>query len=479
MVRLASWIFCFCFSFASVESAERDDSESPDVVWRVDEEVRFDMRELSHRFGGFGTQVWAFNNNPKVDLEQKLAALDIRYVRLTRQGTSEQMRSLRELTDRMQIEWVYTVWSAPPGLADSRGVLEDVRGFAKWWVEQVGALARDGMTPHYIELMNEPDSMGHWSTGIGPATYNSLVKRVRDALDRSGFASVGIIGPGLAHLNWEEHNTKWIDALDPEAVAALAAWSTHSWDDGDLCRGGSSCIETQWMAFQRATRRKDAHKPIFVTEYASKEATFHGVSYPRPESTWRTDAGYYSATNTVAYAVRLYENSLALLNSGANVPFVWQLVDEIAELDSLGKSWGLVDINGRPKPAYTALTTLCSKLPVGAAVVRAPDQSSNTLYAAAFVHEDRTVVAIANDSDVSRTSTIRLANAFGPLEILDVTAFELGHRGEPSIGEADIGRVVKRPLSLVFPEDASEQAFQVRLPANSTMTIVLRSSETI
>ena len=61
-------------------------------------------------------------------------------------------------------------------------MLEDARGFAKWWVEQVGALARDGMTPHYIELMNEPDSMGHWSTGIAPATYNSVVKGFRDAL---------------------------------------------------------------------------------------------------------------------------------------------------------------------------------------------------------------------------------------------------------------------------------------------------------
>ena len=386
-MRLASWIFCFCFSFASVESAERDDSESPDVVWRADEEVRFDMRELSHRFGGFGTQVWAFNNNPKVDLEQKLAALDIRYVRLTRQGTSEQMRSLRELTDRMQIEWVYTVWSAPPGLADSRGVLEDVRGFAKWWVEQVGALARDGMTPHYIELMNEPDSMGHWSTGIGPATYNSLVKRVRDALDRSGFASVGIIGPGLAHLNWEEHNTKWIDALD-----------THSWDDGDLCRGGASCIERQWPSFRRAFERQDAAKPVFVTEFGTKETTYNGVRYPHPgqETLFPDHASeptrYYSATDTVAYAVRLFENSLALANEGANVPFIWQLVDEPSELLELRKSWGLVDLEGQNKPAFQAIATLGSAIPEDALVVEPPKQMADGLYAAAFIAGDAVVV---------------------------------------------------------------------------------------
>ena len=94
-MRLASWTFafCLCFALASVESAERASSKSLDVVCCADEEVGFDVRELSHRFGGFGTQVWAFNNNPQVDLEQKLAALNIRYVRLTRQGTSEQMSS--------------------------------------------------------------------------------------------------------------------------------------------------------------------------------------------------------------------------------------------------------------------------------------------------------------------------------------------------------------------------------------------------
>jgi hypothetical protein len=439
---------------------------------------------VGHRLDGFGTQVFTFNNNQKIDLLGKLEQLNIRYVRLTRQGTWEQMRSLRELTDRLSIEWVYTVWSAPGELSDEKGMLEDLPGFTRWWVEQVEALTREGMKPRYVELMNEPDSMGHWSTGIAPEAYNSVVKAIRKALDERGFLDIGIVGPGLAHLDWGQHNTTWIEALDVHGIESLAAWSTHSWDDGDLCRGGASCIERQSRPFQSVTRGQDGRKPVFVTEYGSKETEYQGGRYPNPASTvWCADADhgrrYYSVTNTVAYAVRLYENSLALLNSGANVPFVWQLADEVSELNELGKSWGLIDIEGRPKPAFVALTTLCPTLPIGARVVRAPDQSSNRLYASVFVHEDDIVVAISNDVNVSRTSTIRLRNVAGRLEVGNAVAFEMERRGDPATMEPDIGRIVERRLPPVIRDGGGDHLFHVSLPASSTLTVVLRRSPSI
>ena len=451
-----------------------------DIESHSGEVVRFDLSKTSHNFGGFGAQIWAFNNNPQVDLHQRLKELNIKYVRLTRQGASwEQMASVRDITDRLGIQWVYTIWSAPREFTDDKGMLRDVKRFTTWWAEEVDGLAGRDMRPQYIELMNEPDSEGLWSTGIAPPTYNALVKSVRRALDSRGHQDVRVVGPGLAHLNWQNHNSKWIRALDPEATAALSVWSTHSWDDGDLCHGGASCVEKQWPKFGDAAARTDPIKPIFVTEYATKESAFHGIEYPHPEKGTEltyfdgTSGPYYSATNTVPFAVRLYENTLALLANGANVSFVWQLVDERTDLLTLKKSWGLVDLDGKPKPAFEALKTLCPKIPVGARVVASPDQSANHMYAAAFVGGDQIVVAISNDSAAEHTSTIHLSNAGSGLQVVEAVAYRLARRGDHELGEPDTGRTT--PVELTLTSLASgEHLFDATLPFDSTLTVVLQ-----
>jgi hypothetical protein len=266
-------------------------------------------------------------------------------------------------------------------------------------------------------------------------------------------------------------------ALDPSAVSALGAWSTHSWDDGALCRGGSSCIEKQWADFGTASKSHDEAKPVFITEYASKEANFHGVQYPQPEKRTRFDVGdeygYYSATNTMPFAVRLYENTLALLNKGANVSFVWQLVDEEVELVRDRKSWGLVDLKGNAKPAFGALKTLCSRIPVGARVVAPPDQTEQNMYSATFVHRGRVVVAVANDTGTEQTSRFRLNRAGTGLSLVEATAYRLDHRGNPDKGEPDRGRAVMQQLDL-RTNGKGDYTFDATLPADSTLTVVLQ-----
>jgi hypothetical protein len=453
---------------------------APLVCEATGDEVLFDISQTRQTFDGFGAQIWAVNNSPEVDLPNLLEQLNIKYVRLTRQGASwKQMASLREITDRYGIKWVYMIWSAPDELTDGQGMLRDVAGFSRWWAEEIDALTTNDVRPHFIELMNEPDSEGRWSTGIDPRTYNELVKSVRNRLDGRGYGDIDIVGPGLAHLDWRDNTSKWMKALDQKAVSALGAWSTHSWDDGDLCRGGSSCIEKQWADFGTTSRGHDAAKPVFITEYASKEANFHGVQYPQPENRTRFDVddgyGYYSATNTMPFAVRLVENTLALLNKGANVSFVWQLVDEEVELVRDRKSWGLVDLKGNAKPAYGALKNLCSRIPVGARVIAPPDQSKHEIYSAAFVHGAKIVVAIANDTNREQASRFRLNRVGAGLDIVEATAYRLDRQGNPDKGEPDRGRVVAQQLELK-PTGSGDYTFDATLPADSTLTVVLQKT---
>ena len=479
-MRLTGILYFLLVIASPSRAVERPLGKAPYADARLGRQVTFDLDRTSHRFDGFGAQVWVTNNNPRVDLERKLAELNIHYVRLTPYGaTWPQMQSLRDITDRLGIQWVCTFWSAPPELADEHGVLQDVRGFTDWWMQQIDEMAARALAPHYIELMNEPDSMGHWSTGMAPSTYNEVVKALRRELDGRGLPNVGIVGPGLAHLDWDGHNETWIGALDREAVASIAAWSTHSWDDGDLCRGGASCIERQWPSFRRAFERQDAAKPVFVTEFGTKETTYNGVRYPHPgqETLFPDHASeptrYYSATDTVAYAVRLFENSLALANEGANVPFIWQLVDEPSELLELRKSWGLVDLEGQNKPAFQAIATLGSAIPEDALVVEPPKQTADGLYAAAFIGGDAVVVAIANDTRENITSTIRLLNADDGLRIVESSAFSAERLGDPLTAEPDIARVTHPLLELFRGSQPGEYGFPVTLPRNSTLTVAL------
>ena len=411
----------------------------------------FDVNDTLHTVDGFGVHLWADQPYGLVELEK----LNISYIRIAYDATPwSDLAALRRVTDRQGIKWLSMLWRAPKAYVDQRNFLTDVPGFAAYWREIVAGMDRCGLRPHYIELMNEPDSDGSWSTRIGPADYADLVKLTRSELDRAGLADVGIVGPGLAHLNWQHHNSQWINALDDGAVRSLAVWSTHSWDDGDLCFGGAPCVERHWPEFADNAKRLAADKPVWITEYGTKDLCLDRVCYPHPDKT----AGYSSA-QSMFYAVRVYELSVALLNSGANVLFYWQAEDK-------GKSWGYVDAAGNRKPVYHALLNLYPKIPEGARVVRPPDQSALNVYAGAFVTDDRLVIALANDGPSTQSQVIRI-NGAADLRVLEAPACVVEHRGDPSAKEPDTCRVgpgeaVVRPGPLM----------EVTLPGLSTLTIV-------
>ena len=411
-----------------------------------DPDLLIDARAKAHTFLGFGAQIWDFS----ADTARVCSDLNIRYVRVS--STSAAVQASAAGMNILLLRW-----SAPAQWLDGNNALmpQYVDDYAALWANTVADLAAAGLTPACIELSNEPD--GDWNTYISPANYNTLVKLTRAELDARGLFDVGIVGPGLTHLDWNNHNSTWIGALDAQAVASLAAWGSHTWDDGSLCTGGASCIHSRWPDFGDSADARDPTLPKFITEFATKENTFHGVTYPHPDL-FRD----YNATNSMPYAVRVYENALALLNCGAHVPFIWQATDQDWET----KGWGLIDLAGNPKPVFHALQTWWPTVPVGASVIDLGDQSASLTYAGAFVKDDRLVIGLANDSAAECSRTLRVTGAAG-VQIVAAPACLMDHHGDPATQDPDTAQVIQRSLT-VEPGNRID----VTLPADSTLTLV-------
>ena len=428
--------------------------------------VTYDLATRGAPIGGCGAQLWGYCYNPAQQF-QALGELNIRHVRIERESASwSQMQVTRKMCEQLGIDWTYMIWRAPAEFVDGQERLRDAQlpAFAQWWAGQVNELYAHGIPVEYIELMNEPDSGGLWSTGISPGQYNSLVQQVRAGLDGLGLVDVGIVGPGTSNLGAA---AAYLDALDADGVAAHAAWSAHAWGTYDSC--GPACIGAAWADFADAAAARDASLPLLVTEYATHERTWFGVTYPSADDYGEWDAGavfpYYSVTNTMPYAVRVYGNTLGLLNAGASAPFIWQLLDFPSAVQTVGKAWGLLDLWGAPKPVYGALRTLYPEIVEGAA----PLDSTGILtevYSGAYALGNRLVIGLANESAEPQTATIRLAGV-DCIEVLSATAFVQTYAGDPTIGEPDVGAA--EPVSVEF-DTGFELA--VELPRLSTLTVV-------
>lgn len=260
---------------------------------------------------------------------------------------------------------------------------DKVDDFATFWAAAISYLDDNGVRPKYVELANEPN--GTWNGRISGPNFNQLVKQTRSVLDAQGFDDVGILGPGLNVLG----NTAWIDALDNDAVAALAGWSTHTWDDDEG-------IDSRAQTFLDAVAAKDADKPIFITEYATDLREFNGQSYGDP------DTGG-DAADQPEFAVQVFKNTLSLANHGAGAFLYWEAADQPWNTIR----WGLTRLDNTTRPVDRALAMISESLPEGAVALDA-NWDDGPLTVSAFVDGQTLVVAAANTTGSSETSTIRL-----------------------------------------------------------------------
>ena len=423
----------------------------------------FDLRDsLPGAFDGFGVNTWA----DMVEGNKYLGPLGLRFIRATQDGDSDaQMRNLRMMTASLGIQWLFQLWSAPDRYTKG-GMLSDVRGFAAYWVTVVARLAAVGACPDHIDLMNEPDSGGAWSTGIAPADYSELVSTTRRLLDAAGFSNVTIFGPGTVVLS---NAPQWVSALDAQAVGATGRFVSHAYDDGPGMPGAAT-MEADFPLFAAAVRAKSNTTSLLVTEFATHNFEYNGYVYPNAD---QTPAGSYSVSDSLPFAIRVVENTIAMLNGGATALVYW------CAQDAGGKSWGYVDGNGRLKPVFFAQLNLFPRLAVGARTLRAPPRAADSdvtvgaFTSAAAGGGARLLVAASNAGQVAEAVALSLAGCSARgLRLENATAL-LGTRlGNPAAGEWDeAGLFAAAPGQVSGALAACE--LRLELPALSTLSVEL------
>jgi hypothetical protein len=286
------------------------------------------------------------------------------------------------------------VWEAPPAWRTAGALREEhITDQARLTAAILARLVEAGAAPDSVELLNEPD--GDWNTYASPSIYARLLRETRQELDARGLPHIPILGPGLA---FADSTDTWTAHLDP---ADLGGLSTHLWDDAYGTGDGVRLVLDATARFMAASDRLDPSRslPRIITEIGSKDTALHGV----PTRGADTCGDFPDAPE---YAVRLFTYTLITAAEGAGAVLPWQAVDP--DWGGCWGTWGLVDLNGVPRPALDTLAQLGAVVPEGAVVVppRWPDPE---LAAAGFVRGDTFVLALANPTAADVTRTIGLA----------------------------------------------------------------------
>ena len=416
-----------------------------DKVPSTSPQLVFDRRRPQQQFQGFGSQIWGYNAAPDL-LAKVFADLNLRWARIENHDETPswaQMQATRQLTDAFGVEWIGMVWSAPSQYRSASQILHDPLGFAQWWADHVEESFQNGVPLEWIELMNEPDSGGLWSTGITPTDYNTLLSATRAALDAKGLTDVGILGPGLAAMSWTIPQL-YFDALDATARESLDGLSTHPWtDDRFNCQTVSGdCLQQNWQNFVDRPNQLGMSQPLIVTEHGSKETDFFGETYPSPD-----EAAQFNATHSMGYAVRAMEDTLALLNAGAEVILHWYAVDDPSVISS-NKGWGFLDLDGNEKPVYVAAKLLAA-LPEGGFVLAPPDQEFSPCYATVATRGRELFVAVTNTSDGPVQCDLRINGVTEDFIVVGAQDCVVDHDGDPLLEDPDTAQLVATSQPLV------------------------------
>lgn len=440
----------------------------------------FDSDDLSHTFGGLGVQIWAGD----ASIQPLLRALRIRYVRLEAfpnwasvwqdppadglrssfdqyvrawYGSSRlaNMLDTSAMLDQLGIQQVFIQFHYPSAWRTAAGSLrtENHQDVALLWGAQLAYLQSHGVEPDFVELFNEPE--GTWNCRVPPDQYKDVLQRVRQELDDRGLGAVRIVGPGLACLDHDSGGTLWVGALDETAVASLGGFSTHAWDEVFSQGCGPAYLRQRWQPFFTAVRSKDpfGQKPVFVTEYMTANHFFHGVEYPPPGSNYA-----FSASDTVPFAIRVFEHTLSLLNGGASVPILWEASDQSWSDSGWGLQRRTADGSVR-RPTYYAMKAFADLVPSGSWVLAAPPQDEEDIYCAAFKQEGGVVLAAVNGTSEVRTKTVVIRSS-DPMDFVHAVSYAAHETGA---GEGMF--VVPGPNQI-----------DLTLPADSVLTVAFEFS---
>lgn len=326
--------------------------------------------------------------------------------------------------------------------------------WARLWAAGVAHLKRLGGEIHGIELYNEPD--GDWSVHVSPEENANVIRLVRRELDEHDCAEVLICAPGTSHSDWGHPGDPYVNAMKPEVVRAVGAWSHHAWEwslarlDDPMRR---HFLRIHWPNVLDSFKRKDPSlsKPVYITEAGTGEWQFHGRDW---ESYVPADQPDRSKADAPPAAIRVVENFLSLANHGANAVFFWQATD----LSWSDKHDGLLrskKLGHSPRPTFLALQSFGRQIPSEARMAAWTKQDEN-LYGACFLGDGRGLVVITNGNDREAGTTLRID-------------------GAPAV-KAGGARLYAGEKTATVPIgwDVAQRSASVKLPADSVLSIELQ-----
>ncbi|NQV49381.1 MAG: hypothetical protein HQ507_02720 [Candidatus Marinimicrobia bacterium] len=432
--------------------------------------VQYDLSQEIGPFSGLGANVPISFYSRRMKVLQTFNDLGIQYIRVKRTTDNwNDLLALRSATTRLGIKWIYTLDAIPNSFVNEYGQLVDVPGFAKWWAEEVDELLYQDVPADFIELLDRPDIATSDSLALTSEQYNELIHATRQELDLRDFQQVAIIGPALSGPGIAGEMETWYVELDQQAFDIINRWTVHMWEDrienGKLFPALANLLEY--------LDQTESRKPVFVNSYASSETKFGMVEYPDPDqydilgnlSSFETY--YYSASFTMPYGLRVYSNTLDLLRNKEVVPFIYQLYDAPADVKYLKKSWGLLDLNGEPKPVFTLLSLLLKKIPENAVVVEANSSLQNGLNTLVFKSQDQIIFTLSNEENESQSMQVSLAGAGRSLEI--TTAFQCYATAvyPPELGKSDGVEVNEVEIKVRYDGASKSHVFPVSLEPHS------------
>lgn len=412
-------------------AVEARDGRDQDCDGEIDEDVPdllFDLDAPTHAAWGLGANIWSDTDawiDPVATLHGRLVRAglgpvwDTTGVAVPLGGSSDDYDAyvaaamattgFGSLDDALTtsaaaegagLELVLLNWEAPSEMEVSGTLVSTyVDDYAHLVAALVAHLADNGVDAPWLEVTNEPD--GTWNTFVYPSDYAALVVAIRADLDARGLVDTQIAGPGLSTLAQGGASTRFLDALTPDAVASLGAWSAHGYDDAYADGDGVTVFRDAAADFSARTREVDPDLPLLLTELASLDPSYHGVPTESP----LTCGGWSSSEG---YGVRLLAYTLYAFREGASAALPWQAADP--DWGGCWGSFGMVDAAGTARPFLATLATLAQALPDGARVV-APEEGDPAMAVAGFVSEDRFVLALANPTSTPRTRTVGWSGA--------------------------------------------------------------------
>jgi large repetitive protein len=209
---------------------------------------------------------------------------------------------------------------------------------------------------HVWEIWNEPNSALFWKPAPSASAYATLLKAAYAAIKAEDPTATvvlgGLAGFDLAFLNGIRGVSAW---------GSFDALGLHTYTIGPPERSTAMA----WLDKAQAYVERYGRKPIWITELGW--STYSG-----------SGAGYIgvSETNQANYLSRAYLDAAA---RGVRGIFWYDLIEDGSSATSLSQNYGLMQQDGRLKPAYSALRQVNAALDQAVSVgVTSPSAAGTT-----------------------------------------------------------------------------------------------------